>query len=67
MQKGFIVSHAIIHVDQRLLGNCNHQNNKGNKITLPHAHIIGLQYYLDLLDFNENLYLASRYISLSYI
>ena len=40
---------------------------KGNEIILPHAYIIGENRYLELFDLNENLYLASRYISLSYI
>ena len=33
---------------------------------IPHAYIIPYKYYLALSDLTENLYLASRHISLSY-
>ena len=67
------VQKGILHVKHvRLLGNsdCWHssQHNKDIEvIEIPLAYIIAYKHYLELLNFNENLYLASRHGSLSYI
>ena len=36
-------------------------------IEIPHMYIFAEKYHLEWLDLNENLYLASRHVSLSYI